>query len=246
VPDAIAAQGLTYRRGDRLVVDHIQFSVSQGDRYALVGQAGSGQTATVRMLATILTPSNGTALVADADILEEPRRVRSRIGFVEPSVKMARPDWRPWPFLKYWGRLQGLSASEVREEAGGLLEHFVRPSLHGEPVGDFPTPQKRRLHVARALLHDPDVLLLDDPTRGWDLVEQQRLWDDLDAILSDRDCTLLVATQDAAEVQALCDRVGALADAEIAFEGPLEAVPGEGDLGRRLATVIRAEAGGSL
>lgn len=246
MPDAIAAQGLTFRRGGSPVVDHLQFSVGEGGRFALVGTAGSGRTATIRMLATILPPDNGTALVAGADVKEEPRLVRSRIGYVDESARAARPDWRPWPYLKYWGRLQGFSASTLREEAGGLLEHLVRPSLHDEPVGDFPPVQRRRLDVARAFLHDPDVVLLDEPTRGWDLVEKQRLWDDLDALLEDRDCAMLLTTGDAAEVEALCRRVGALAGSELTYVGPLEGVPGDGDLGRRLATVIRAETGVSL
>lgn len=239
--DAIAAQGLTYRRGDRPVVDHLEFSVQEGTRFGLVGRVGSGKTPTVRMLATVLPPSNGTALVAGADVREEPRVVRSRIGYVDEGGRAARPDWRPWPYLKYWGRLQGLSAADVREEAGGLLEHLVRPALHGEPVSEFPPTQRRRLELARALLHDPEVLLLDDPTRGWDLVDKQELWEDLETLVRDRDLTLLLATQDAEEVDALCDRVGALAAAHLAYEGPTEGVPGDGSLRERLATVLRAE-----
>lgn len=241
MPDAIAVQGLTHRRDDSTVVDHLQFSVRAGARFGLVGRVGAGKTATIRMLATIEEPSNGTALVAGADIRDQARVVRSRIGYVDERSRAARPDWRPWPYLKYWGRLQGLSVSNVREEAVGLLEQFLDPAHHGTAVGDLPLTARRRLEVARAFLHDPDVLLLDDPTRGWDLVEKQNLWQDIDAVLSDRDTTLLLGTQDAEEVEALCDRVGALAGAQLAYEGSLEGVPGEGSLRERLARVLQAE-----
>lgn len=241
MPEAIAVQGLTHRRDDRLVVDHLQFSVQEGDRFALVGRVGAGKTALVRMLATVLEPSNGTALVAGADVREEPRVVRSRIGYVDEGARPARPDWRPWPYLKYWGRLQGLSLSNVREEAVGLLEQFVDPQHHGTAVGDLPLTARRRLDVARAFLHDPDVLLLDDPTRGWDLVEKQNLWRDLENVLRSRDTTLFLGTQDAEEAEALCERVGALAGARLAYEGSFEGVPGDGPLRARLARVLQAE-----
>lgn len=243
MPDAIAAQGLTYRRGETTVVDHLQFTVQEGDRLALVGSLGAGKTATIRMLATVQEPSNGTALVAGADVRDQPRAVRSRIGYVDERSRPARPDWRPWPYLKYWGRLQGLSVSDVREEAVGLLEQFVEPAYHGVAVGDLPLTARRRLEVARALLHEPEVLLLDDPTRGWDLVEKQNLWRDLDSVLSDRGTTLLLGTQDAGEAEALCPRVGTLAGARLTYEGPLEGVPGEGPLQERLARVLQAETG---
>lgn len=245
MPDAVAAQGLTYWRDDRIVVDHLEFRVPQGTHLALVGRRGAGKTATLRMLATILEPATGTALVDGYDVQEEPRRVAASIGYVDESTRPVRGDWRPWPYLKYWARLSGLRASEIRRQAGTLLEALLAPPYHGEPISDLPPAQRRRLEIVRALLGEPPVLLLDDPTLGWDLVAKQDLWDDLQIVLEEQDTTLVLGTEDASEAWTLADRAAVLAGARLAYVGPFEDLPQAPTVHERLVRTIRGLPGGS-
>jgi len=220
----IEARGLTKtfrdkKRGDIHAVENISFSVAPGRIYGLLGANGAGKTTTLRMLATLLKPTAGSAVVAGADIREQPGRVRSQVGFLAASTALyGRLTARE--LIAYFGRLNGLSDAEIELRTARLSLELDMAEFLDRRIEKFSTGMKQKTSIARTLIHDPAVMIFDEPTLGLDVMAARTI------VRFIRDCrargkTVLYSTHVMSEVEKLCDIIGIVHDGRLLDEGTL-------------------------
>ena len=224
----IHAQGLTKRFADFTAVDGIDFDVAPGEAFGFLGPNGAGKSSTMRMIGCVSPPSGGTLRILGLDPVQEGAKIRSRLGVV-PQEDTLDMELTVHENLFVYGRYFGLSRKEVRERAQELLEFVQLTERSSSKVQSLSGGMKRRLTIARALVNEPDVLLLDEPTTGLDPQARHLVWDRLFR-LKQRGATLVLTTHYMDEAEQLCDRLVIMNNGRIAEEGhPL-------DLIRRLST----------
>lgn len=233
---AVRVDGLRKRYGDVEAVRGISFSVAPGEVFGLLGHNGAGKTTTIRMLTGRTPPSGGSASVGGFDIVAERERARSVLNLVfEDQNLYERLTGRD--NLKLFGDLYGVAAERTDE----LLERVGIASAAKRKVKTYSTGMKQRLLLARGLINDPQVLFLDEPTRGLDPVSARNLRS-IVRELRDGGTTVVLTTHDMVEADELCDRVAFLADGEIiALDTPRELklrIGGNGPERRRHARVL--------
>jgi len=218
----IDTEGLAKRYGEDgpLAVADLSFRVEAGEVYGLLGRNGSGKSTTVGVLATLLAPTAGVARVAGHDVVREPGAVRKRIGV---TLQEAGVDPRATgrELLTLHGRLLGASARDARRRAGELLEAFSLADAADRRLKTYSGGMRRRLDLAAALVGDPDVLFLDEPTTGLDPLSRKSLWEEVQR-LREAGKAVLLTTQYLEEADRLADRVGILAEGRLRLEGPPE------------------------
>jgi len=197
--------GLTKQFDDLTAVDRVTFSVAPGEILALLGPNGAGKTTTVRMLAAILRPTVGHAFVAGYSVTRQPQEVRRRVGLLteHPGLYLRM---RGKEYLDFFGRLMGLSACERERRARELLARFGMSQAWDQRIGTYSKGMRQKMALVRAMLHDPPVLLLDEPTSAMDPHSAKLV---RDAILSLRHHrrAIVICTHNLAEAEALADRI---------------------------------------
>ncbi len=206
--DAIVAEGLIKRYGPVTALDGIDLRVPEGTVTALLGPNGAGKTTTVRVLTTLLVPDEGRATVAGLDVVADARALRARIG---ASGQYAAVDEYLTGFenLEMVGRLYHLGIKRSRERARELLEQFDLVEAGDRPVKGYSGGMRRRLDLAGALVAQPPVLFLDEPTTGLDPRARLQLWEVIDQLVA-RGTTLLLTTQYMEEAERLADRIAVI------------------------------------
>ena len=201
----ILTQTLTKKFDDFTAVDTLTLRVRAGEILALLGPNGAGKTTTVRMLAAILKPTSGRATVAGFDVLRDARAVRQHVGVLTemPGLYLRMTAL---PYLDFFGQLWGLTSRQRAERSELLLRRFGLWETRGQRLGEYSTGMKQKLAIIRALLHDPPVLLLDEPTSAMDPHSAKLV---RDAIISLRDArrAIVVCTHNLAEAELLADRI---------------------------------------
>ncbi|GAC1664440.1 MAG: ATP-binding cassette domain-containing protein [Candidatus Limnocylindrales bacterium] len=213
----IHAQGLTKRFGEFLAVDGVDFSVAKGESFGFLGPNGAGKTSTMRMIGCVSPISAGSLQVLGQDPRTDGPRIRARIGVV-PPLDTLDPERRVRENLVIYGRYFGLSREECRKRADELLEFAQLTERANDQVEPLSGGMKRRLTIARALINEPDLLLLDEPTTGLDPQARHLLWDRLYR-LKQRGVTLVLTTHYMDEAEQLCDRLVVMDKAKIVAEG---------------------------
>ncbi len=216
----IIAEDLRKRYGDFEAVKGVSFRVEKGEVYGLLGPNGAGKTTTMGMLVTLIKPSGGKALVAGFDVLREPMKVRRRIGvvFQEPTIDR---DLTAWDNLYIHGRIYGMSGDEIRSRAKELMELVGLEKYLNMPLRSYSGGMIRRFEIARALLTDPEVLFMDEPTVGLDPQARNRVWEVIRR-LKHLGVTVFVTTHYMEEAEMLCDRVAIIDHGRIIAEGAPE------------------------
>jgi lipooligosaccharide transport system ATP-binding protein len=228
MPPLIHAQGLTKRFGEFTAVDGIDFDVQPGEAFGFLGPNGAGKSSTMRMIGCVSPPSGGTLRILDLDPVQDGAKIRARLGVV-PQEDTLDLELTVHENIFVYGRYFGLSRREVRERAQELLEFVQLSERATSKVQALSGGMKRRLTIARALVNEPDVLLLDEPTTGLDPQARHLVWDRLFR-LKQRGATLVLTTHYMDEAEQLCDRLVIMNNGKIAEEGhPLELI-------RRLST----------
>ncbi|MBI4928996.1 MAG: ABC transporter ATP-binding protein [Anaerolineae bacterium] len=218
----IVAQGLTKYFDTFLAVDHVDLQVPQGEVLVLLGKNGAGKTTTVRMLTSILRPSNGWAKVAGYDVVEQADQVRASVGVLTEHHglygRMTSEE-----YLQFFGSLYRLPRSESARRAKPLLELFGLDEARKKRLGEYSKGMRQKLALVRALMHDPPVLLLDEPTSAMD-PESARTVRDAIARLRGQGRTILLCTHNLAEGEELADRVAIIQAGRILIHGAVEDV----------------------
>ncbi len=230
---AISTVGLTRRFGSLVAVDHLDLSIPTATIFGLLGSNGAGKTTTIKMLTTLLAPSDGSARVAGFDIRTEARQVRRHVGYV-PQLLSADAALTGRENLALSGKLQGIPRGERRDRIEEAL-HFMELEEFGDTlVRNYSGGMIRRLEIAQALLHRPEVLFLDEPTVGLDPVARQAVWQRLGDLRARTATTVLLTTHDMDEAETLCQVVALMHHGRVVAQGTpteLEAAIGpEADL----------------
>ncbi|MBF6328695.1 ATP-binding cassette domain-containing protein [Nocardia transvalensis] len=208
MPDAIIAEGLVKKYGRLVALDGLDLTVPEGTVTALLGSNGAGKTTTVRVLTTLLTPDEGRAVVAGIDVLREPQRLRAHIG---TSGQYAAVDEYLTGFenLEMVGRLYHLGVRRSKKRARELLDRFRLSDAADRPVKGYSGGMRRRLDLAGALVANPPVLFLDEPTTGLDPRARLDLWDVIEELVAGG-TTLLLTTQYMEEADRLADAIAVI------------------------------------
>ena len=215
---AIAAEGLERRFGDVDAVAGIDLRVAPGEIYGFLGPNGAGKSTTVRMLCTLLLPTGGRATVAGHDVAREPDAVRLRIGVaLQDAALDDKQTGRE--LLRLQGRLYGLRPAEIDRRLTSLSTLVDIGDALDRRIGTYSGGMKRRLDLAAALVHDPVVLFLDEPTTGLDPVSRAKVWDEVRRLNTDLGMTIFLTTQYLEEADQLADRVGIINAGRIVAEG---------------------------
>ncbi len=227
---AVEVFGITKRFGTAVAVDNISFDVAEGELFGFLGPNGAGKTTLIRMLTTLLSPTGGSARVGCCDITKDPDAVRRSIGVV-PQAMTSDLDLTGYENMDIYGKFYGMSTNERRERIDYLMEMVGLKSRGKDLVATYSGGMRRRLEVARALVHRPKILFLDEPTVGLDPQSRLVVWDILGKLRKNTVMTVFLTTHYLEEAEALCNRV-AIIDAGkiIAMGSPSELksqVPGK-------------------
>jgi sodium transport system ATP-binding protein len=200
-------------------VDDLTFTVRPGEVFGLLGPNGAGKTTTLRMLCTVLKPSQGFGTVAGYDVVTQANQVRRSIGFLSANTGVY-DRMTAWEMVEYYGRLYGLSGDALQSRLEELFTALQMNDFRSVPGGRLSTGMKQKVSIARALVHDPPVLIFDEPTSGLDVLVQRAVLRSI-ADLRGRGKTILFSTHVMSEVEKLCDRVGIMARGRIVALGTL-------------------------
>ena len=209
----IEVQGLTKKFGQFTAVDHVSFQVKKGEIFGFLGPNGAGKTTVMRMLCTLLRPTEGSATVAGFDIRKQPGRVREHIGLVAEKI-ILYDQLTAAENLTLFGRLNNLPEKEIGQEIDKWLGRLHMERWRNNQVGTFSTGMKQRINIARALLHHPDVLVLDEPTLGLD-PQTTRAIHEFISELSQEEITVLLTTHDMNEADSLSHEIAIIDQARI-------------------------------
>jgi len=213
-------RNLTKKFGDLVAVDHINVSIREGEIFGLLGPNGAGKTTTIHMLATILRPTEGTAIVAGYDIRKDPQKVRKKIGIVFQETTIDR-NLTGFENMWVYGRLYGLSGSVLRDKIMELLRYVELEQWKDVPVKKYSGGMIRRLEIARSLLNEPEILFLDEPTLGLDPQTRVHIWDYIKEIKKRENITILLTTHYLEEADMLCERLAIIDHGKIiAMDSP--------------------------
>jgi len=222
----VVADGLSKtfrtRRGTVEAAREISFECSAGEIFGLLGPNGAGKTTTLRMLATILTPTSGRASIAGYDVGSQPGAVRENIGFLATETGLydrltARET------LRFFGRINDIDEATIRNRSDDIFNTLGMTSLADRRVGTFSTGEKQKLSLARSILHDPPVLILDEPTFGLDVMSARTVVRTID-LFRRQGRTILLSTHIMRIAEKLCDRIGILYRGELHAIGSVDAL----------------------
>jgi ABC-2 type transport system ATP-binding protein len=220
----IATRGLVRSFPGVEAVKGLDLDVREGEVYGFLGLNGAGKTTTLKMLTTLLRPTAGRAMVGGHDVLANVLEVRRAIGVLAELEAVTQPYWTPREYLRHFASLRGIPARIADHRIQALLQRIGMWEVADVPIGGFSNGMKRKVEVARALLHEPRVLFLDEPTRELDLPSKAEIWDMLEELVHQRRATVFLCSHDVGEVERLCDRVGILHQGKLALEAPLAAL----------------------
>ena len=216
----MVAEGLVKRFGPVAAVDGVSLTVSAGEVVGLLGPNGAGKTTTLRMLAGILTPDAGCVSVGGLDIHDRPQDAKRRLGFLSGDTQLyQRLTTRE--VLRYFGRLYGMSDASIAARTARLVGELEMAEFADRPCGTLSSGQRQRANIARAFLHEPDLLILDEPTVALDVISGQFI---VESIRRERDAgrAVLFSTHIMSEAEYLCDRILLLHRGRIIDEGVLD------------------------
>ena len=220
----VKAEGLTKvfrsRRGVVRAAEEISFECRAGEIFGLLGPNGAGKTTTLRMLATILTPTEGRASIAGYDVATQPDAVREQIGFLATETGLydrltARET------LRFFGRINRLSDEAIAQRSESIFEMLAMTRLADRRVGTFSTGERQKLSLARSIIHNPPVLILDEPTFGLDVMAARTVVQTV-ALFREQGRTILLSTHIMRVAEKLCDRIGILYRGRLHALGTLE------------------------
>ncbi|MBI3412031.1 MAG: ATP-binding cassette domain-containing protein [Planctomycetes bacterium] len=207
------------RRGQVLAVDRISFNARPGEVFGLLGPNGAGKTTTMRILCTVLKPTDGVATVAGFDVFTEPGLVRRHIGFLSANTAIY-DRMSAWEMVDYFGRLYGLEGEDLTSRMEHVFATLQMNDFRDLLGAKMSTGMRQKVSIARAIVHDPPVLIFDEPTAGLDVLVARNVLDTIRRLRDMGKC-ILYSTHIMREVEKLCDRVAIVSRGRIRAAGTL-------------------------
>jgi sodium transport system ATP-binding protein len=207
------------RRGQVLAVDHVSFDARPGEIFGLLGPNGAGKTTTMRILCTVLHPTSGSATVAGYDVATQAGHVRQSIGFLSANTAIY-DRMTAWELVDYFGRLYGLEEERLRTRMEEVFAALQMNDFRDVLGAKMSTGMRQKVSIARAIVHDPPVLIFDEPTAGLDVLVGRAVLDNI-ARLRDLGKCILFSTHILREVEKLCDRVAIIGKGRVRACGTL-------------------------
>ena len=227
---AVEVENLAKRFGDFLAVDHLNFKVQNGEIFGLLGPNGAGKSTLIRMMTTLVPPSEGTARINGFDIVTQANQVRQCIGVI-PQAMTSDLDLSATENMSIFAKLYGIGREKRNATIAALLKAVDLEQWADKPVKMFSGGMRRRLEIARGLVHEPKLFFLDEPTTGLDPVSRVAVWEMLERLKRERDLTILVTTHYMDEADKLCDRIAIIDHGKmVALDSPLKlkaSIPGK-------------------
>jgi ABC-2 type transport system ATP-binding protein len=211
---AVEVFGLTKKYGSITAVDDVSFDVMEGEIFGFLGPNGAGKTTLIRMLTTLLKPTQGNARVVCCDVVKEPEKVRQQIGVV-PQAMTSDLDLTGYENMDIYGRFYGIPSKERKERIKYILDMVGLTARTNDLVASYSGGMRRRLEVARVLVHQPKILFLDEPTIGLDPQSRRVVWDFLRKLIEGDSMTVFLTTHYMEEAEALCNRVAIIDSGKI-------------------------------
>src|SRR5271156_1258649 len=239
-PFAVEVENLTKRFGDFCAVDSLNFQVDNAEIFGLLGPNGAGKSTLIRMLTTLVPPTSGTARVNGFDVARDPTGVRQSIGVI-PQAMTSDLDLSAVENMSIFAKLYGIPGEKRGRTIKALLRAVDLEQWADKPVKMFSGGMRRRLEIARGLVHEPKIFFLDEPTTGLDPVSRVAVWEMLTRLKSERDLTILLTTHYMDEADKLCDSIAIVDHGKlVALDSPLKlkaSIPGKNILEVSFATV---------
>ncbi|GED59937.1 ATP-binding cassette domain-containing protein [Brevibacillus formosus] len=219
----IEVKDVSKRFKEIAAVQHVSFRVEAGEVYGLLGENGAGKTTTMRMMATVLTPTEGDIEISGFSVRQQPLEVRRRIGILFGGDVGLYSRLTARENIAYFGRLYGLEQARLEERIGRLSRMLEMDDFIDRRVGAFSRGMKQKVAIARTLVHDPDVILLDEPTTGLD-VTAATIFRRMVRKLQEEGKTILFSSHNMGEINKLCKRVALMHKGKLRFAGGLDAL----------------------
>ena len=239
--DAIRTVNLTKKYGDLTAVDNLNLQVEQGELFALLGVNGAGKTTTIKMLTGLTKPTAGEALVDGFRITGEPEKVKGRIG-VSPQETAVAPNLTVKENLKLICGIHGFSGEKTESKLRELTAQFSLEEVLGRKAGKLSGGMQRRVSIAMALISEPKILFLDEPTLGLDVIARHELWDVIRALRGK--VTIILTTHYMEEAEALSDRIGIMKNGRLLAVGTAEELKkkaGTDDFETAFVSIVKEE-----
>lgn len=220
----IEVRGLTkayadLQRGQFVALDNLSFTAASGEIYGLLGPNGAGKTTALRILSTVLAPTGGSAIINGFDVVTQPALVRRHIGFISANTAMY-DRMTAWEMVEYFGRLHGMDDQLLRERMEQLFERLQMQEIRDLMGAKMSTGMKQKVSIARAIVHDPPVLIFDEATSGLDVLVARALLEAVAELRQQGKC-IVFSTHVMREAERLCDRVAIVHHGRLLAEGTL-------------------------
>lgn len=214
----IEVKELEKKFGAFTAVDKISFHVSRGEIFGLIGENGAGKTTTLRMLATMLRPTSGTAVLDGCDTVKEPEKVRAHIGILFGGETGLYDRLTAAENIAYFGELNGMSKAEIKEKSRRLAEAFGMEEFMDKRAAKLSKGMKQKVAFARSIIHNPDIMLFDEPTSGLDVGASREVHDFILGCKTEGK-TIIFSSHTMKEIEKLCDRIGVIHKGRLAETG---------------------------
>ncbi|MEM9945944.1 MAG: ABC transporter ATP-binding protein [Cyanobacteria bacterium P01_D01_bin.36] len=220
---AVSLQNVHKVYNNTCVVNDLSLSIEPGEIFGLLGPNGAGKSTTIRMLTTLAKQTQGDIVVAGYDVSRQPAQVRAQIGVVLQQVSVDA-DMTVWENMEFHGRMHHIPAERRKADIDRWLAYVGLSDRANDKVKTLSGGMKRRAQIARALLHRPSILFLDEPTVGLDPQTRRRLWEIIRELNREHKMTMLLTTHYMEEVEYLCDRIGIMDQGQLIESGTLESL----------------------
>src|SRR6185295_3459988 len=215
----ISTNALTKRFGDVQALDQVDFEVHKGEVVGFLGPNGAGKSTTMRILSCFISPSSGSAQVHGYDVFDDPLQVRRKIGYL-PQRAPLYPEMNVWEYLEFTSQVRGLDSSTFRSRLKKVVEVCGLAQVLGKDIGTLSHGYRQRVGLGQALMHDPPILILDEPTSDLDPNEKAEVIRYIKEIGKER--TILLSTHNLSEVEAACARAIIVSKGRVVADGPLD------------------------
>lgn len=224
----LEVKNLTKKFGEVTAISDISFSVNKGEVFGLLGENGAGKTTTLRLLATMLKPTSGTAVLGGFDLIRDPEKVRSSIGILFGGESGLYDRLTAAENIAYFGELNNMDKSLIKERIKFLTKAFGMEEYINRKAGKFSKGMKQKVSFARSIVHNPDIMLFDEPTSGLDVSAIRNVHEFI------QDCkeegkTIILSSHAMSEVEKLCDRIGIIHKGRLAATGTISDLIKKGD-----------------